>query len=385
MITQSALVSFDRLETPFYYYDMDVLRSTVDNFSSTLRKYGITAHYAVKANSNDRILQTISGAGLQAECATGNEISLAIANGFPPEGIFFDGVAKTDREIVNALKAGIQCFNCESIQELEVIDALAGGLGLKADVAIRVNPDIDAHTHKYITTGTEEDKFGISTWAFDDVFAALSRCHNLQFRGIHMHAGSQITDMNVYAMLCKRAAEFEKIFSEHGYDVQILNLGGGLGVDYEKPLENWMPDIEGLCRTISENLPLKPGQTVHIEPGRALVAECGHIISRVIYVKKGLKKQFAILDCGLHTLIRPALYQAVHQVENLSCKAPVEKYDVVGNVCESSDVFAKDLEGGAPHRGDFFAIHSAGAYGQVMNMKYLQRELAPAVYSDDLK
>jgi diaminopimelate decarboxylase len=385
MINQSALQSFDRIETPFFYYDMDVLRSTVDKFASTLGKYGITAHYAIKANSNDRILKTISGAGLQAECATGNEITLAIANGFAPGGIFFDGVAKTDKEIVTALKAGVEIFNCESIQELEVIDALAGGMGLKAAIAIRVNPDVDAHTHKYITTGTEEDKFGISSWAFDQLFATLSRCRNLDFRGIHMHAGSQITDMGVYAQLAAKVLEFENVFEEHGYKVSLINLGGGLGVDYGDPLGNWMPDIEGLAGAIAKNLPLRPGQSVHIEPGRALVAQCGHIISRVVYVKSGLKKKFAILDCGMHTLIRPALYQAKHLVENLSCRQPLEKYDVVGCVCESSDTFAKDFEGGAPHRGDLFAIHSAGAYGQVMNMRYLQRDLAPAVYSDDIK
>lgn len=385
MITQSALQSFNRMETPFFYYDMDILRATVEKFVSTLDKYGVTAHYAVKANSNDRILKTISGAGIKAECATGNEITLALANGFAADGIFFDGVAKTDKEIITALKAGVELFNCESIQELEVIDAIAGGMGVKAAIAVRVNPDVDAKTHKYITTGTEEDKFGISSWAFDELFATLARCRNLQFTGIHMHAGSQITDMNVYAELCKKASEFEKLFTQRGFDVKLLNLGGGLGVDYEKPLDNWMPDIEGLCRTISQNISLKPGQTVHIEPGRAMVANCAHIISRVVYVKEGLKKKFAILDCGMHTLIRPALYQASHKVENLSCREPLEKYDVVGCVCESSDTFAKGLLGGAPHRGDFFAIHSAGAYGQVMNMKYLQRDLAPAVYSDDIK
>lgn len=385
MITQSALQSFNRMETPFFYYDMDILRRTVDNFASTLEKYGITAHYAVKANSNGRILKTISGAGIQAECATGNEITLALANGFPASGIFFDGVAKTDKEIKTALEAGVELFNCESIQELEVIDAIAGGMGLKAAIAVRVNPDVDAKTHKYITTGTEEDKFGISSWAFEELFATLARCRNLSFTGIHMHAGSQITDMNVYAELCKKAAEFEKLFTQRGFDVKVLNLGGGLGVDYEKPLDNWMPDIEGLCRTISQNISLKPGQSIHIEPGRAMVANCAHIISRAVYVKEGQKKKFAILDCGMHTLIRPALYQAKHLVENLSCKEPLEKYDVVGCVCESSDTFAKDFVGGAPHRGDFFAIHSAGAYGQVMNMRYLQRDLAPAVYSDDIK
>ncbi|MBR0534374.1 MAG: diaminopimelate decarboxylase [Bacteroidales bacterium] len=385
MITQSALQSFNRMETPFFYYDMDILRATVEKFVSTLDKYGVTAHYAVKANSNDRILKTISGAGIKAECATGNEITLALANGFAADGIFFDGVAKTDKEIITALKAGVELFNCESIQELEVIDAIAGGMGVKAAIAVRVNPDVDAKTHKYITTGTEEDKFGISSWAFDELFATLARCRNLQFTGIHMHAGSQITDMNVYAELCKKASEFEKLFTQRGFDVKLLNLGGGLGVDYEKPLDNWMPDIEGLCRTISQNISLKPGQTIHIEPGRAMVANCAHIISRVVYVKEGLKKKFAILDCGMHTLIRPALYQASHKVENLSCREPLEKYDVVGCVCESSDTFAKGLLGGAPHRGDFFAIHSAGAYGQVMNMRYLQRDLAPAVYSDDIK
>ena len=384
MITDHALMSFRTMETPFFYYDMDILRSTVGNFRTALDKFGITAHYAVKANSEERVLQTICKGGIQAECATANEIALAIANGFPADGIFFDGVAKTDKEIKRALEAGIACFDCESIQELEVIDAIAGGMGLKASIAVRVNPDIDAHTHKYITTGTEENKFGISTWAFDEMFATLRRCRDLSFRGLHLHAGSQITDMTVFEMLCNRAMEFTSLFEERGFAVKSINLGGGLGVDYENPLENWMPDIEGLCRTIAGNIE-SAGRSIHIEPGRTLVAQCCHLISRVVYVKKGLHKQFAILDCGMHNLIRPALYQAAHKVENLSCKSPVETYDVVGCVCESSDVFAENMQGGAPHRGDFFAIHSVGAYGQVMNMRYLQRDLAPAVYSDDLK
>ncbi|NLD21392.1 MAG: diaminopimelate decarboxylase [Bacteroidales bacterium] len=384
MISTNTLRTFNNFETPFFYYDMKVLSDTVAALATAQQKYHIKAHYALKANAEKRVLKTISKGGIAAECATGNEIKLALETGFAPKDIFFDGVAKTDKEILFALKSDIACFNCENIQEIEIINEFAGRLGKKAHIAVRVNPDVDAHTHKFITTGMEEDKFGISQWAFDNLIKVLDTCGNLVFEGLHFHIGSQITDLSVFETLCRRVIEIQDWFDSKGYTSANLNLGGGLGVDYDHPLTNWLPDFDGLCHTISENLPIKSGQQIHIEPGRSLVAQCGHIISRVVFIKEGQKKKFAILDCGMHTLIRPALYQAHHEVENLSCVNEQDTYNVVGCVCESSDTFAENMKGGKPHRGDLFAIHSAGAYGQVMNMTYLQRNLAPAVYSDEI-
>ncbi|MBP5210959.1 MAG: diaminopimelate decarboxylase, partial [Bacteroidales bacterium] len=366
MITPTAIADFRQLETPFFYYDMDLLRETLGLFKKLLDKYGIIGHYALKANANDRIVKAVKDFGIGAECATGNEVSLAIASGFNPKDVVFAGVAKTDKEILTALKADIYCFNCESVQEIQVINQLAGSLGKKADIAIRVNPNVDAHTHKYITTGLKENKFGISPWAFDEVLKVIKASKNVNFIGLHFHIGSQITDMSVFKELCIKVGIIQKWFEDRGVKLENIDLGGGLGVDYANPDKNPVPAFEKYLKVIHDNLKLRPGQKVHVEPGRAVVAQCGYLISRATYVKKGLEKKFVILDAGMNNLIRPALYDAHHKVENISSNARRTRYDVVGAVCESSDTFASDALINATSRGDFFAIHSAGAYGQVM-------------------
>lgn len=382
---KSATEAFGAIETPFYYYDMELLGQTLDELNHRRAKYGYVAHYAVKANDDPRILEAVRAAGLGVDCVSGGEVALALQAGFSPDKIVFAGVGKTDREIRLALEAGIGCFNCESIPEIEVIDALAGALGRRARIAVRVNPDIDAHTHKYISTGLEDNKFGISTWAFDTLAATLGRLQNTDFLGLHVHVGSQITDMGVFELEGRRTLELVDWFRSRNLAIDYLNVGGGLGVDYDDPDANPVPQFAGWMESIHRNLPLSGGQTLHFEPGRSIVAQCGSLISRVVFVKEGRTRKFAILDAGMNDLIRPALYGAHHKVQNLTCAGAETLYDVVGPVCESSDVWGVDLPLPVTKRGDLMAIRSAGAYGQVMAMDYNRRPRAKAVYSDQLK
>ena len=380
----SVTSAFTSLETPFYYYDLSLLQKTLDTYTSCIGKYGYHAHYALKANANDRILEKIKGAGLGADCVSGNEVALALQSGFSPKTIVYAGVGKSDKEIKTALEGDIFCFNCESIPEIEVINDLAAGLGKTASVSLRINPDIDAHTHKYISTGRAQDKFGISPWMFDGVWSALERSKHLRLMGLHFHVGSQITDIGVFKTLCERINELQRWFIDKGAALPVINLGGGLGVDYQAPLEHPIADFTSYFDLIHEYLHVLPGQQVHFEPGRSLVAQCGFLISRILYVKKGKGVKFAILDAGMNDLIRPALYSAHHHIINLSSKGRGMRYNVVGPVCESSDRFGKSVLLPESKRGDLMALCSAGAYGQVMSMHYNQRDIAKAYYSDTL-
>ncbi len=382
MFDQKTIEHFSTLETPFYYYDMKLLKKTLDAYTKELKKYDFHAHYALKANANDRILDLMKEYGLGADCVSGNEVSLALRSGFDPGDVVFAGVGKSDKEIETALNSGIFSFNCESIPEIEVINEIACRLGKRASVSLRINPDIDAHTHKYITTGKSKNKFGISHWMFDDIISTLRGCQNLDFAGLHFHVGSQITDLNVFKMLALRVNEISKAFIDKGMYPKNINLGGGLGIDYADPDTNPVPDFKTYFSIIDKNLLREPGQSVHFEPGRALIAQCGSLISRVLYVKIGKGRKFAILDAGMNDLIRPALYQASHKIDNLTSSGKQKRYDVVGPVCESSDTFGSNILLPETGRGDLMAIRSAGAYGQVMAMKYNQRDLAPEIYSE---
>lgn len=384
MITKSAIKQFGSIHTPFYYYDIELLNKTLELYLSHIRKHNYSAHYALKANANDKILSIIQKAGLGADCVSGNEVSLAVKHGFSPDKIVYAGVGKSDKEIKTALKAGIFSFNCESVPEIQIINDFAASMGKKARIALRINPDIDAHTHKYISTGRKEDKFGISPWMFESVADLFKNLKNVQLVGLHFHVGSQITDMGVFKLLCTRVEELQKWFIDHDLKIENLNLGGGLGVDYANPNANPIADFDSYFDVISNNLIVRPGQTVHFEPGRAIVAQCGHLISRVLYVKIGKQKKFVILDAGMNDLIRPALYQAHHSIENLVSEKRKLRYDVVGPVCESSDRFDGNVLLPQTQRGDLIAIHTAGAYGQVMSMRYNQKDLAKAYYSDEL-
>ncbi len=368
--------------TPCYFYDLQLLRETLAAVRREVPENdpAFRVHYAVKANSNPRILGEMAAQGLGADCVSGGEIELAIAAGVPAGRIVFAGVGKTDEEIELALRAGIGCFNVESEPELLVINELAGRIGKKAPVALRVNPNIDAHTHHYITTGLEENKFGINLELLPGVLRVLKGLENLEFQGIHLHIGSQILTMEPYALLCERVAELQRTIEAEGLELKSINVGGGLGIDYENPDANPIPDFREYFSTFRRHMQLREGQTLHFELGRALVAQCGSLIARVLYVKEGTAKKFVIVDAGMTELIRPALYGAHHRIENLTSSEGEETYDVVGPVCESSDCFATDERLPLTHRGDLLALRSAGAYGEAMSSAYNCRHLRPTLY-----
>lgn len=390
MLDISNIEFFEKVETPFWFYDMDLLRSTVEKVVSLAGRYGIDVHYAVKANEEKRILEYVSSMGLGADCVSGNEVSHARDCGFPADRIVFAGVGKSDREIAEALRTGIAAFNCESLQEIYIVNALAARLGIRARVSVRINPGVDAHTHRYITTGTYENKFGISDHEFSQLVTLLRRCDWIDFTGLHFHVGSQITDVeNVFSLVCERVNSIVEWFEGQGFPVESINLGGGLGVDYENPDGRPVADFETWFGTVAGKIRRRNGQTLHLEPGRSIVAQCGTLVSRVLYVKVGETKNFLILDAGMNDLVRPALYGAYHKIENLSSRLrpnlpQSQIYDVVGPVCESSDVWGAGRFLPLSVRGDLMAIRSAGAYGQSMSSRYNLRDLAPAVYSDDM-
>jgi diaminopimelate decarboxylase len=365
-----------QIETPFYYYDKEILKKTLSGIKKEIAKNpNFKVHYAIKANANPVVLKLISEEGLGADCVSGGEIKAAIDAGFNPSTIVYAGVGKTDKEINLGLDNDIFCFNVESIPELEVINSLASIKNKTARVAFRINPNIGAHTHANITTGLAENKFGIDMEDMENVILQSEKMKNVVFLGLHFHIGSQILDMDDFKALCLRINELQDCIDALGLKAKIINVGGGLGIDYEKPDSYPIPNFKDYFATFVDNLQLRDGQELHFELGRAVVGQCGSLITKVTYVKKGHYKQFAIVDAGMTDLIRPALYQAVHKIENLTSDATNEKYDIVGPICESSDVFAKDYLLNGTKRGDIIAIRSAGAYGEIMSSKYNCREL----------
>ena len=376
---------FQPLRTPFYYYDMDLLRATLASINQEANKHeGFIVHYAVKANANLSVLCCIKQAGLGVDCVSGGEIEAALKAGFSAEKIVFAGVGKSDWEINLGLKAGIHCFNVESIPELEVINELAAQHNTIAQVAFRINPDVGAHTHANITTGLAENKFGIAMRDMESVIELAQSMKNIRFIGLHFHIGSQILDMADFQALCNRINELQNQLESHRIIVKSINVGGGLGVDYQHPNRLSIPDFKSYFDTYATKLKLRPGQELHFELGRAVVAQMGSLLTRTLYIKEGAKKKFCIVDAGMTDLIRPALYQAYHKIENISSDEPMEAYDVVGPICESSDVFAKQIDLNKAKRGDLIAIRSAGAYGEIMASQYNCRQLPQAYTSDDI-
>ncbi len=377
--------NFNKIKTPFYYYDTDLLCKTLDTISKEAGKHSnFVVHYAVKANANEKVLRLISRYGLGADCVSGGEINAAIGAGFRPASIVYAGVGKSDWEINLGLDKDIACFNVESIPELEVINELAGEKGKTAKVAFRINPNIGAHTHANITTGLAENKFGIAMEDMEKVIEEASGMKNVEFVGLHFHIGSQITDMGDFEALCNRINDLQDRLERAGIKVGSINVGGGLGISYDHPHEEPIPDFKAYFDTYAKHLKLRPEQTLHFELGRSVVAQCGTLITRLLYVKQGSFKKFAIVDAGMTDLIRPALYQALHKIENLSSCDAKETYDVVGPICESSDVFAKAIELNKCHRGDLIAIRSAGAYGEIMASQYNCRPLPKGYTTEDL-
>lgn len=376
---------FHHIETPFYYYDTTLLRSTLQTINKEAGKHeNFFVHYAIKANANPKILNIINQAGLGADCVSGGEIQAALSAGFPASKIVYAGVGKSDWEINLGLEKDIFCFNAESESELEVINELAGQKGKQARICLRINPDMGAHTHANITTGLAENKFGIAMSDMDSIIAAAGKMKNIQFIGLHFHIGSQILEMNDFTALCNRIAEILDHLDKQRVKVENINVGGGLGVDYLHPNRVPIPDFKDYFNIYARQLKLKEGQKLHFELGRSVVAQCGTLLTRTLYIKKGVHKQFVIVDAGMTDLLRPALYQAYHKIENISSEEPMETYDVVGPICESSDVFAKAIDLNRTHRGDLIAIRSAGAYGEVMASQYNCRKIPTGYITEDL-
>jgi diaminopimelate decarboxylase len=377
--TANAIESFRNIPTPFYYYNTELLKQTLQTVTGEASRYGYNIHYAVKANANPEILKIIQASGVGADCVSGGEIEAALRAGFPAGKIVFAGVGKADWEINLGLDNNIFCFNAESIPELEVINELASAKGKTARIALRINPEVDANTHSHITTGMRENKFGINLDQLDTVLDRLKSLRSLKLTGIHFHIGSQITDTDPFILLCKKVAQINNDLERRGISLENINFGGGLGIDYQAPDKRPVPDFKTYFESFHRHFPIKAGQQVHFEPGRSITGQCGALISKVLYVKEGSFKKFVILDAGFTELIRPALYGAYHKIENLTSAEPEDTYDVVGPICESSDCFGKNISLNSARRGDIIAIRSAGAYGEIMASQYNCRKLPEAI------
>lgn len=381
---QFPVEKFRALETPFYYYNMELLHLTLDKIRKETENKPYHIHYALKANANPVLLKKIAAYGFGADCVSGNEVLRAIEYGFPASKVVFAGVGKTDKEIIIGLDNDIYCFNVESLPEIEAIAELAAERNKVAQIALRINPNVDANTHKYITTGLEENKFGINESDLPAALDLINTHSSLKLIGMHFHIGSQIVDLSTFEDLSKKIVEIRDWFTAQGVSFEMINVGGGLGIDYDNPDDNPIAEFKGYFRLFEEHLKLQGSQTLHFELGRSVVGNCGSLISRIIYVKEGNAKKFIILDSGMTELLRPALYEAYHKIENLSSEDTPEVYDVVGPICESSDVFGEDVSLNHSKRGDIVAIRSAGAYGETMASTYNCRELPKAFFSDSL-
>ena len=385
MVQKFPIDKFKKIETPFYYYDCDLLRETLQAINKELEKYeNFIVHYAIKANANAKVLKVIQQTGMGADCVSGGEIQRCLDCGFPADKIVYAGVGKSDWEINLGLDHDIFCFNVESVAELEVINELAARKGKTANVCFRINPDVGAHTHEKITTGLAENKFGIAMQDMLPTILAASKMENIHFIGLHFHIGSQLLEMTDFRHLCSRINEIQDGLEQENIKIKNINVGGGLGIDYDNPDNHPIPDFKSYFYTFARYLKLREGQKLHFELGRAVVGQMGSLITRTLYVKQGTAKQFAIVDAGMTDLIRPALYQASHKIENLSSDGALHAYDVVGPICESSDVFAKGIELNTVHRGDLIAMRSAGAYGEIMASQYNCRKLPVGYTSDEL-
>ncbi len=385
MIRNKQFSKLTQIETPFYCYDLSLLRETLNEVKTLSVKYEFLVHYAIKANYKDRILGIIRDANLGADCVSGNEVLKSIEIGFKPSEIVFAGVGKSDKEIDIALNANISGFNCESLQELLIINELAGKCKKKANVSLRINPNVDAKTHKNITTGLEENKFGINVWELSDVLEKLDSLHNLSLIGLHFHIGSQVTDLTRYKELCTKVNEINRLFIDKGLTLNHINVGGGLGINYMDPPNYLIPDFKSYFEVFNKNLQLQSEQQVHFELGRAIVGQCGLLVTKVLYEKIGKARRFLILDAGMTELMRPALYQAHHHIENISSKVSEKfEYDVVGPICETTDAFARGFTLPKSSRGDHLILYSAGAYGEVLKNRYNLRDEVGAIYSDDI-
>lgn len=386
MLSKKITGSLTGLKTPFYLYDIDLLERTLQSAVEHSAAHGFRIHYALKANFDDRLLETVRRYGLGVDCVSGNEVRKAVEAGFDPRSIVYAGVGKSDDEIRYSIGCGILAFNCESREELQVIDSIAASMGRTADVALRINPDVDPHTHRYIATGHGDSKFGISYKEIEQVAEEAPSLSHIRIVGLHFHVGSQITDMGVFENLASRVNKISRWFESRGFSLEHINVGGGLGIDYSDPDRQPIPDFKSYFDTFARTLDVG-GKAVHFELGRSIVGQCGELVSRVLYRKTTpTGREVAVIDASMTELLRPALYGAHHAIVNLTPHTDTQHtYMIVGTVCESSDIFDREATLPALRRGDLVAIESAGAYGSSMASRYNLHELPTAVYSDNIR
>lgn len=370
----------DRVGTPFYCYSAAAIRARFGAYREYFGEGGLVC-YAVKANSNQAVLRLLAGLGAGADVVSAGELQRALEAGIPAERIVFSGVAKTADEMRYALEKGIFQFNVESEPELEQLDAVARSLGTRAPVAFRINPDIDARTHEKITTGKAVNKFGVPASRALEVYARAAALPGIRVQGIATHIGSQLTQLEPFEQAFHAHAELCRALRAAGHDISVLDVGGGLGIDYHDGAAPppALADYAALARRILDPL----GCRVLVEPGRSVVGEAGVLVSRVIYVKQGEQTRFLIIDAGMNDLLRPSLYGARHEILPLRRgAAELRPHDVVGPICETGDTFARGLELPPLAAGDLVAIGNAGAYGAVMASTYNTRPLVPEVLVD---
>ena len=385
MLSRKIASQLKGIETPFYLYDINLLRQTLESVVYESNKYNYKVHYAIKANNDDYLLSIIKEYGIGIDCASGNEVRKAIESGFEPKSIVYAGVGKRDKEIRYAIEQNILAINCESIEELQVINTIAAELGKKADIGLRINPDIDPKTNRCIDTGQADSKFGISYEEIMDNIEWIKSLENINIIGIHIHIGSQIRELHVFENMCNKANAIVENLESLGFKFRIVDVGGGLGINYDVPENEPIPNFASLFAIIREYLNVGDKE-VHFEFGRALVGECGELITSVLYNKTtATGRRLLIVDASMTELIRPMLYGSYHNIENITSEEEsFKKYTVVGTACESTDVFDENVSLRKSKRGDLLTIKSAGAYGSSMASQYNMHDLPKAVYSDQI-
>lgn len=383
MFSSELLKKFIELPTPFYFYDTDILRENLKSLSNCL-KTNNKVFFSVKSNTNPKILNIISDHKLGIDAVSFNEIKHCLRNGFIADDIVFAGVGKTDKEIEDGIKSNISCFNVESFQELDLINKLSKKQSKKTNVSIRINPNITSDTNKKIQTGSDEDKFGIDIKDINHI-PELSKLSNIDITGIHFHIGSQLLDLKPFKKLCVITNDITSHLKENGVKLRNINVGGGLGIDYDDPINNPISNFNDFINLFNKNINLDKNQSIHFELGRSVVGQCGYLISRILYEKISYNKNFLILDSGMNNLIRPALYNSTHKISNISVNnKDYINYDVVGPICESTDTFAKNYKLPSSSRGDLIAIHSCGAYAESMSSNFNLRENIKSYFSDTI-
>ena len=372
-----------KLKTPFYFYDLDLLDKTILSLKESLDP-NYSVYYAIKANNNSKIIKLIKDHDLGIDAVSGEEINKSLNNSIKPKKIVFAGVGKTKDEIIFAIRKKIYLFNCESFDEISLIDKISNELNVKTKIAIRLNPNIDSRSHKYIKTGMFDSKFGIQIDHLDEILEKIKKLNHIDLKGYHFHLGSQIDDLGVFRKLCKVSNEMNLYLKNKNFNITDINLGGGLGINYKEPDLNLIPDFKSYFQIFKRNLIYFDNQKIHFELGRSIVGQSGSLFSSILYLKKSFNKHFIIIDAGMTELIRQALYNAQHHIENLSSSKKENKYDIVGPLCESSDTFAKDYYLNQSEIGDLIVIRSTGAYGEVMSSNYNLRKKVKAYYSNEL-